>query len=109
QPALIATPAELGSLARQISSFGTIFPLVFRRSAINLSRQPPLFIGRIMQVVGMSIFLALFFSPLDHNYEAVQSRMGFLQECVTLYFFGKLVNPTLFPLELSPVKGAIKQ
>ncbi|EGC42301.1 ABC transporter [Histoplasma capsulatum var. duboisii H88] len=81
-----ATPEQLGSLKRQINSFHVIFPLVLRRSLINLRRQPPLIAARTMQVVGMSIIISLFFAPLRNDYEAVQSRMGILQQFAALYF-----------------------
>lgn len=89
QTSTIATPAELGSLKRQMSPFHMMFPLVLRRSAINLRRQPPLLVARTMQVIGMAIILSLFFAPLQHNYESVQSRMGFVQQLGALYFVGK--------------------
>ena len=84
----IATPAELGSLKRQMHPFRVTFPLVLQRSAINLSRQPPLIVARTAQVIGISIIMALFFAPLKNSYEAVQSRMGFIQEFAALYFIG---------------------
>lgn len=98
QASVIATPDELGSLKRQMSPFRIMFPLVLHRSSINLRRQPPLVIARIMQVVGMAIIIALFFAPLKRNYEGVQSRMGLLQQFAALYFVGKLINytPQLF-------------
>lgn len=89
QTSQIATPAELGSLKREMHPFGATFPLVLYRSSINLWRQPPLVMSRIMQTVGVSIIIALFFAPLKHNYAAVQSRMGFIQEFAALYFVGK--------------------
>ncbi|KAK2763762.1 hypothetical protein FQN54_009379 [Arachnomyces sp. PD_36] len=95
----IATPAELGSLKRQMNPFRTTFPLVLRRSAINLWRQPPLIFARIMQVIGISIILALFFAPLKHDYPAVQSRMGYIQEVAALYFVGMLQNIAIYPNE----------
>jgi len=49
--------------------------------------------SRIMQVVGISIIMALFFAPLKHDYPAVQSRMGFIQEFAALYFVGKWDQP----------------
>lgn len=89
QTSTIATPAELGSLKRQMNPFHMMFPLVLRRSAINLRRQPHLLIARTMQVIGIAIILALFFAPLKSNYEAVQSRMGFVQQSVAMYFVGE--------------------
>ena len=84
----IATPEELGSLNAN-ASFRVTFPLVLHRSTINIFRQPPLIVARTLQIIGFSIIMALFFAPLKNNYEAVQSRMGFIQEFAALYFVGK--------------------
>lgn len=86
----IATPAELGSLRRQMLPFTITYPLVLHRSAINFWRQPPLVMARSMQIVGIAIIMALFFAPLQNDYAAVQSRMGFIQEFAALYFVGEL-------------------
>lgn len=86
----IATPAELGSLRRQMLPFRVTFPLVLRRSFINFWRQPPLVMARSMQILGIGIIMALFFAPLKNDYAAVQSRMGFIQEFAALYFVGEL-------------------
>lgn len=86
----IATPAELGSLRRQMLPFRVTFPLVLHRSFLNFWRQPPLVMARSMQIVGIAIIMALFFAPLKNDYAAVQSRMGFVQEFAALYFVGEL-------------------
>ncbi|CAG7925873.1 unnamed protein product [Penicillium olsonii] len=95
----IATPAELGSLKRQMLPFRETFPLVLRRSMINLWRQPPLVMSRLMQVPGIAIIMTLFFAPLQNDYVAVQSRMGFIQEFAALYFVGMLQNIAIYPGE----------
>lgn len=87
-PSTIATPAELGSLRRKMLPFFVTFPLVLHRSFINFWRQPPLVMARSMQIVGIAIIMALFFAPLQNDYAAVQSRMGFIQEFAALYFVG---------------------
>jgi len=84
----IATPAELGSLRRQMLPFRITFPLVLHRSFLNFWRQPPLVLARSMQILGIGIIMALFFAPLKNDYPAVQSRMGFIQEFAALYFVG---------------------
>jgi ABC-type multidrug transport system ATPase subunit len=94
----IATPAELGSLKRQMLPFRITYPLVLHRSAINFWRQPPLVMARSMQVVGIAIIMALFFAPLKNDYAAVQSRMGFVQEFAALYFVGALRIPLTIDL-----------
>ncbi|KAF2268532.1 ABC transporter-like protein [Lojkania enalia] len=95
----IATPAELGSLARAPASFVTSFPILVRRATKNFFRQPDLLIARIMQVVGLGIVLALFFAPLKNDYYAVQNRLGFLIEIAPLYFVGMLNNIAVYPNE----------
>ncbi|KAJ5095583.1 hypothetical protein NUU61_004939 [Penicillium alfredii] len=95
----IATPAELGSLRRQMLPFRVTFPLVLHRSTINFWRQPPLVMARSMQIVGIGIIMALFFAPLKNDYAAVQSRMGFIQEFAALYFVGMLQNIAIYPGE----------
>jgi ABC-type multidrug transport system ATPase subunit len=95
----IATPAELGSLAREPSSFVTAYSILIKRMTRNMFRQPDLIIARIMQVVGMGIVLALYFAPLKNNYFAIQNRMGFLIEVAPLYFVGMLNNIAVYPIE----------
>ncbi|KAH3953539.1 hypothetical protein HBI56_026870 [Parastagonospora nodorum] len=95
----IATPAELGSLAREPTSFISAYSILIRRMARNMFRQPDIMIARVMQVVGMGIVLALYFAPLKNDYFAVQNRMGFLIEIAPLYFVGMLNNIAVYPVE----------
>ena len=95
----IATPAELGSMVRKMNPFHVTFPIVLHRAAINLYRQPPLIMARIMQIFGIGIIEALFFAPLKYDYAAVQSRMGFIQEFTAVYFVGMLNNIAVYPAE----------
>ncbi|EEH43518.2 uncharacterized protein PADG_08138 [Paracoccidioides brasiliensis Pb18] len=99
QTSVITTPAELGSLKRQINPFLVILPLVLHRSLKNLRRQPRLIVARSMQVIGMAVITSLFFAPLQNNYEAVQSRMGVLQQFAAMYFVGMLQNIAIYPNE----------
>ncbi|KAJ5434524.1 ABC-2 type transporter [Penicillium cf. griseofulvum] len=99
QTSQIATPAELGSLKRQMLPFRVTFPLVLHRSVVNFWRQPPLVMARSMQIPGIAIIMALFFAPLKNDYAAVQSRMGFIQEFAALYFVGMLQNIAIYPGE----------
>jgi ABC-type multidrug transport system ATPase subunit len=84
----IATPAELGSMAREPTSFASAYSILIRRATKNMFRQPEILIARIMQVVGLGIVLSLYFAPLKHDYFAVQNRLGFLIEIGPLYFVG---------------------
>lgn len=95
----IATPAELGSLARSMTPFRIAFPLLLHRSFINFRRNPPSVIARTTQVLGYTIFLTLFFAPLKSDYYSVQTRLGFVQEFGPLYFVGMLQNVAVFPDE----------
>ena len=51
------------------------FTLVLKRSALNISRNPETIIARTSNVIGMTIVFSLFFSPLQSDAEAVQTRM----------------------------------
>jgi hypothetical protein len=84
----IATPAELGSLAREPASFTAAYSILIRRATKNFFRMPDLIIARVMQVVGLGLVLALFFAPLKTDYFAIQNRLGFLVEIAPLYFVG---------------------
>jgi ABC-type multidrug transport system ATPase subunit len=95
----IATPAELGSLAREPATFANAFPILVRRATKNFFRQPDFIAARIGQVVGLGVVLALFFSPLKNDYYAVQNRLGFLVEIAPLYFVGMLNNIAVYPFE----------
>jgi ABC-type multidrug transport system ATPase subunit len=95
----LATPAELGSLAREPASFVAAYSILIRRATKNFFRTPDLIIARIMQVVGLGIVLALFFAPLKNDYFSIQNRMGFLVEIAPLYFVGMLNNIATYPVE----------
>ncbi|KAI7975883.1 hypothetical protein EIK77_005633 [Talaromyces pinophilus] len=99
QTSQIATPAELGSLKKQMHPLRVTFPLVLHRSTINFFRQPDLIMARTSQIIGIAIIMALFFAPMKHDYAAVQTRMGFVQEFAALYFIGMLQNIAVYPPE----------
>lgn len=92
-----ATPAELNSLKRQMNPFPTTFPLVMHRSIIQIFRSPEIMLARTMQVIGIGGIFALFFAPLQKNYEGIQSNVGFIQEVAALYFVGMLQNLSVYP------------
>ena len=95
----IDTPAELGSLARNMTPFRIAFPILLKRSFINFRRNPPSIIARTSQVLGYAICLTLFFAPLKNDYYSVQTRLGFVQEFGPLYFVGMLQNIAVYPEE----------
>jgi ABC-type multidrug transport system ATPase subunit len=69
------TQVEVKDLARARESFLNIFTLVLGRSALNIGRNSETVIARTSNVIGMAIVFGLFFSPLQSNTEAVQTRM----------------------------------
>jgi hypothetical protein len=89
----ITTPAELGNLAREPTSFASAYSILIRRATKNMFRQPEILVARIMQVVGLGLVLALYFSPLKNNYFSIQNRLGFLVEIAPLYFVGSKSIP----------------
>ena len=95
----IATPAELGSLKREMTPFHIAFPLLLHRSSINFRRNPPSIIARTTQVLGFAIIVTLYFAPLQSDYYSIQSRLGFLQEIAAIYFVGMLQNVAVYPDE----------
>lgn len=95
----IATPAELGALARSMTPFRIAFPILLHRSFINFRRNPPSVVARTTQVLGYAICLTLFFAPLQSDYYSIQSRLGFIQEFAPLYFVGMLQNVAVYPNE----------
>ncbi|KAF7562072.1 hypothetical protein G7046_g2065 [Stylonectria norvegica] len=95
----LSTPAELGALIRKRASITTSLPLLLHRAIINTRRQPNLLLARLMQVIGLALVLALFFSPLHNDYYSVQNRMGFVQEIGAFYFVGMLQNVAIYPSE----------
>lgn len=76
----ISTPAELGSLKREMTPLHLAFPLLVRRSVKGFQRNPDAINARIAQVFGFAIIVTLFWAPLKSNYEAVQGRLGFVQQ-----------------------------
>ncbi|KAH8146025.1 uncharacterized protein LAJ45_09947 [Morchella importuna] len=98
-PKEISLPAELGQMKRAKAPFRTAYPILVRRGLINLRRQPQQIVARLMQVVGLGIILALFYSPLKHDYYSVQNRVGFVQQILSLIFVGMLQNVSVYPFE----------
>lgn len=87
----IATSEELSSLQRRMNPFRITFPLVLHRSALQTFRNPEILMARTTQVIFVGGIFALFFAPLQTNYEAVQSRMGYIAEFGAFTFPGMLL------------------
>ncbi|KAI5793725.1 P-loop containing nucleoside triphosphate hydrolase protein [Peziza echinospora] len=97
--AKIMLPAELGHMMREKAPFRIAYPILLQRSFLSFRRQPQIIIARLMQVLGFILILALFFSPLKHDYHSVQNRLGVIQQFTSLYFVGMLQNVAVYPAE----------
>jgi ABC-type multidrug transport system ATPase subunit len=95
----VSLPAELGSFRRKPTPFLTALPLLMHRSTLSFKRDPNAILARTSQVLGFGIIVTLFFAPLKSDFPAVQSRLGFLQEIIALYFVGMLQNVAVYPSE----------
>ena len=76
----VNTPAELGKLKRAMTPLHIALPLLLRRSVLNYRRSSVVLDARIVQVLGFSVIVTLFWAPLKSSYEDVQSRLGFVQQ-----------------------------
>ncbi|AOA63141.1 Putative ABC transporter [Komagataella phaffii CBS 7435] len=81
------------------SSFMKGYTILLQRQALCIRRDTNILFGRIAQIAGLGIILALFYSPLKHDYTSIQQRLGALQQMTALYFIGMLNNIMIFPLE----------
>ena len=84
--------AEVHGLAglegRDLTPMFVTVPILIRRSLLRFKRQPDLAVARIMQVVGLGFFIALFFAPLKTDYFSFQNRLGAIQQTLS----GKLLS-----------------
>ncbi|KIV96500.1 hypothetical protein, variant [Exophiala mesophila] len=92
-------PAALGVYSRSPLPFARSFPILTQRGMINLRRQPNLLTGRISQLVGLGIVLTAFFTPLQNDYYAVQTRVGYIQAMSSMFFVGMLNSIAMWPYE----------
>ena len=99
QTSQISAPAELGTFEREQTPFGLATPLLIHRSIISFRRNPSAILARTSQVIAFGAILTLFFAPLQSDYESIQSRFGFVQEFLALYFVGMLQNVAIYPFE----------
>ncbi|PBK66494.1 P-loop containing nucleoside triphosphate hydrolase protein [Armillaria solidipes] len=84
---------------RKMLSITTALPILLKRGVLAFLRQNSLLVMRVGSVLGISIGIGLFFSPLGHDYSSVQSRVGCIQETLPLFFIGILQNVAVFPIE----------
>lgn len=92
-------PAALGVYSRSPLPFARSFPILTQRGMINLRRQPNLLTGRISQLVGLGIVLTAFFTTLQNDYYAVQTRVGYIQAMSSMFFVGMLNSIAMWPPE----------
>ena len=83
-------------LAKDTNSFRTLFPLALRRSALGLARRPFLLLSRLVQAPGMAVTFVMFTSPLSGDSTSVQTRIGLLQQLLTVILAGMLSSPSTY-------------
>lgn len=81
----IASPAQLNSLKRQMNPSRITFPLVTYRSALQIFRNWDILLARTTQVISIGAIFALFFAPLQKNYEGVSATRGNTRCLVSVY------------------------
>ncbi|KAL2825826.1 P-loop containing nucleoside triphosphate hydrolase protein [Aspergillus cavernicola] len=79
------------------------FPLALRiyikRSILMFRRYPDWTVCRLVQVVGAALLMVLFYALLRTDYEAIQTRLGFIQQFSNLLFAGLLQCIAIFPTQ----------
>ena len=97
--AVVASAEDVQGMARPTASLAATTPLLLRRSAINLARQPGVLSARLMQSVSFGIILCIFYTRIDSDFRSVQNRIGLLYELMALIFVGMLNCIAVFPAE----------
>ena len=83
-------------------------PILVRRGLLCFKRQPRFAAARVIQTVGLSAFIALFFAPLKTDYYSFQNRLGVIQVVIGCeYLFRTIVNCTGAHPRLSVPCGAV--
>ena len=75
-----------GLQGREPTPMYIAIPILIRRGLLCFKRRPDLAVARIMQVVGLSAFIALFFAPLKTDYISFQNRLGVIQQVLAREF-----------------------
>jgi len=75
-----------GLEGRDHTPMGVAVPILLRRGLLCFKRRPDLAAARIMQVVGLGFFIALFFAPLKSDYISFQNRLGVIQQILASEF-----------------------
>ena len=95
----IGMAAELAAFKRNTASFYVAFPLLVERAMKNHWRQPQVMNARLMQLIGYTINVTLFFAPLRNDYAGIQNRLGLVHEIAPAYFLGLIANVAVYPGE----------
>ena len=77
---------ELGLVGLEGKDYTPMYvamPILLRRGLLCFKRRPDLAAARIMQVVGLGFFIALFFAPLKTDYPSFQNRLGVVQQLMS--------------------------
>ena len=98
-PAVVASEADVLGMARPTASLAATTPLLLRRSAQNLGRQPGVLAARLMQSVSFGVILCVFYTRISLDASSVQNRIGLLYELMALIFVGMLNCIAVFPAE----------
>lgn len=75
-----------GLEGRGLTPMHIAMPILVRRGLLCFKRRPDLAVARIMQVVGLATFIALFFAPLNTDYFSFQNRLGVIQQILACEF-----------------------
>ena len=75
-----------GLEGRDHTPMSVAVPILLRRGLLCFKRRPDLAAARIMQVVGLGTFVALFFAPLKTDYVSFQNRLGVVQQIIACEF-----------------------
>ena len=75
-----------GLEGRDYTPMYVAMPILLKRGLLCFKRRPDLALARIVQVVGLGVFAALFFAPLKTDYLSFQNRLGAVQQIVSREF-----------------------
>ena len=69
-----------GLEGREHAPMRVAVPILLKRGLLCFKRRPYLAAVRITQVVGLGLFIDLFFAPLGTDYLSLQNRLGTVQQ-----------------------------
>lgn len=94
-----ALTAGLQSSARPPAFVLVAFPILIRRSALNLARQPGVLAARLAQSISFAVILACFYARLGTAQTSILNRIGLMYEIMAMIFVGMLNAVATFPAE----------